>query len=109
MAKVIFILHRRADQTREQCLEHWRGDRHTSIVTNVPGLSRWVQNHVKSTSAPAAPDGIGELWFDSQAALEQALSSPQMAAAIEDARNFLDMEATQMVIVEEKPAYDPRP
>lgn len=109
MAKVIFILHRRADQTREQCLEHWRGDRHTSIVKNVPGLSRWVQNHVNSTSSPDAPDGVGELWFDSQAALEQALSSPQMAAAVEDARNFLDMEATQMVIVEEKPAYDLRP
>jgi uncharacterized protein (TIGR02118 family) len=101
MAKVIFILHRRADQTREQCLEHWRGQRHTSIVRNVPGLTRWVQNHVNSTSAPAACDGVGELWFDSQASLEQALNSPQMAAAIEDAKNFLDMETTQMVIVAE--------
>jgi steroid delta-isomerase-like uncharacterized protein/uncharacterized protein (TIGR02118 family) len=101
MAKVIFILHRRADQTRQQCLEHWRGERHTSIVRDVPGLTRWIQNHANATTPESACDGVGELWFDSQDALEQALSSPQMAAAIEDAKNFLDMEATQMLIVAE--------
>jgi len=32
MAKVIFVVQRRADMTREQCLEAWAGEQHTSIV-----------------------------------------------------------------------------
>jgi hypothetical protein len=43
MAKVIFVLHRRADMTREQCLEHWSSEQHTSILKTVPGVSRLVQ------------------------------------------------------------------
>ena len=101
MAKLIFILHRRADQTREQCYEHWAGQQHTSIVKSVPGLRRWVQNRVSTTSNDSPCDGIGELWFDSPAALEQALNSPEMAAAAEDAKRFLDMERTAAVIVGE--------
>jgi uncharacterized protein (TIGR02118 family) len=101
MAKLIFILQRRADQTPEQCYEHWSGHQHTSIVKAVPGLRRWVQNRVTNPSNGSACDGIGELWFDSPAALEQALGSPEMRAAAEDAKRFLDMERTTMVIVGE--------
>jgi uncharacterized protein (TIGR02118 family) len=101
MAKMIFILHRRADTTRERCHEQWAGQQHTSIVKSVPGLRRWVQNRVMPPSNGSACDGIGELWFDSPAALEQALNSPEMAAASEDAKRFLDMERTAMVIVGE--------
>jgi uncharacterized protein (TIGR02118 family) len=99
MSKVIFVLHRRADLTREQMAEHWSGQQHTSIVNKLPGLTRWVQNHV--TSAPGEPicDGIGDLWFDSDEAMQQALSSPEMGAAVEDAKRFLDMEKTGLIIV----------
>lgn len=101
MAKLIFILHRRADQTREQCHEQWAGRQHTSIVKSVPGLRRWVQNRVTATANGSACDGVGELWFDSPAELDQALNSPEMAAAADDAKRFLDMERTAVVIVGE--------
>jgi uncharacterized protein (TIGR02118 family) len=103
MSKVIFVLHRRADLTREQMAEQWSGQQHTSIVNKLPGLTRWVQNHV--TSAPSEPicDGVGELWFASSEAMQQALSSPEMGAAVEDARRFLDMGKTGLIVVEEKP------
>jgi uncharacterized protein (TIGR02118 family) len=66
-------------------------------------LTRAVQNHV--VSAPGEPicDGVGELWFASDAAMEQALSSPEMGAAVEDAKDFLDMEKTGLIIVQEHP------
>jgi len=103
MPKVIFILQRQQGTTREQCLEAWAGDRHTSIVGRLPGLTKWVQNHVVSAPAePAACDGVGELCFESDDAMQRALSSPEMAAAVEDAENFLDMEKTGLLIVEEK-------
>lgn len=102
MAKVIFVVQRRPGTTREQCLEAWAGERHTSIVQKLPGLTAWRQNHVASAPDGAICDGIGELWFESPEAMEAALASPEMAAAVEDAKSFLDMERTGMVIVEEK-------
>ena len=102
MAKMIFVLHHRPDITREQCLDDWSGERHTSIVKTLPGLTKWVQNHV--TPGPGEPicDGVGELWFESDDAMQAALSSPEMGAAVEDAKNFLDMERTGLILVEEK-------
>jgi hypothetical protein len=47
-------------------------------------------------------DGIGELWFESDEVLQTALGLPRMAAAVEDARNFFDMDRTGPVIVDEK-------
>jgi uncharacterized protein (TIGR02118 family) len=102
MAKLIFVVQRRADMTREQCQRAWAGEQHTSIVEKLPGLRAWRQNHVASAPGEPICDGIGELWFESQEAMEAALQSPEMAAAAEDAKNFLDMERTGMVIVEEK-------
>jgi hypothetical protein len=37
MGKVIFVLHRRAGLTREECLDQWAGERHVSVVKNLPG------------------------------------------------------------------------
>jgi hypothetical protein len=34
--------------------------------------------------------------------MNEALNSPEMGAAVEDAKNFLDMDRTGMVIVEER-------
>jgi uncharacterized protein (TIGR02118 family) len=102
MAKVIFVLQRRADLTREQSLSQWSGEQHAAIVRKVPGLARWVQNHVSSASADPVCDGIGELWFPSDEQMNAALNSPEMAEAVEDAKRFLDMERTGMILVEEK-------
>jgi hypothetical protein len=48
------------------------------------------------------PDGIGELWFESAEAMAEAMKSPQMGAAVEDAKRFLDMEKTYAIVVAEK-------
>jgi uncharacterized protein (TIGR02118 family) len=103
MAKISFILRRRSGTTREECLAYRASEHHTSIVRQLPGLTRRVQNHVVSGPAePAACDGVGELSFESDEAVQAALNSPEMAAAVEDAQNFLDMDKTGLVIVEEK-------
>ena len=102
MAKVIFILQRKSGTTREECLDRWAGERHTSIVCTLPGLTGWVQNHVVPAPAePAACDGVGELSFRDDELMQAALNSAEMAAAAEDAQNFLEMDTTGLVIVEE--------
>lgn len=102
MSKIIFILQRRQDRTHEQCMEYWSGPTHTSILNRLPGLTKWVQNHVIGAPGEPSCDGIGELWFESDDAMDKALKSEEMAEAVEDAKNFLDMDRTGLVIVEEK-------
>ena len=96
--KVLFVLFKKPGLSHEQCLAEWSGEQHTSIVKKVPGLSKWVQNHVGTLPNQAAPDGIGELWFDSS----DAMQSPGMAASVEDAKRFLDMGKTYALVVDEK-------
>jgi uncharacterized protein (TIGR02118 family) len=101
MPKVIFILQRKAGTTHQECLARWAGDQHTRIVGNIPGLVRWTQNHVIPGDQEPC-DGIGELWFESDELLRNAMQSPEMGAAVEDAKNFLDMEKTKLIFVDEK-------
>lgn len=100
--KVLFVLFRRSELTHEQALAEWGGSRHTAIVGEVPGLTKWVQNHVLQVPNAAAADGIGELWFDSSEAMDKAMSSPEMGAAVEDAKRFLDMQRTYALVVHER-------
>jgi uncharacterized protein (TIGR02118 family) len=102
MAKVIFVLQRRAGLTREQALTQWSGEQHVTIIGKLPGLTRYVQNHVGSAPAEPVCDGIGELWFATDDLMNEALNSPEMTAAVEDAKRFLDMERTGMILVQEK-------
>ena len=101
-AKVVFVLFRRADLSHEQCLAAWQGEQHVSIVKKVPGLRRWVQNHVATLPHEGAADGIGELWFDDAASSKHGMESSQMAAAVEDAKRFLDMGKSYALAVDEQ-------
>jgi len=100
-AKVVFVLFRSVGLSHDQCLGEWKSERHISLVKNVPGLRRWIQNHVASPPNESAPDGLGELWFDDPEAMKKAMGSPEMAAAVEDAKRFLDMARTYALTVHE--------
>ena len=102
MSKVLFILQRRDDKTPDEVRKHWSGEEHLSHVRELPGLTRFVQNYVVASPAGHVCDGVGELWFENGEIMEAALNSPEMGAAVESAKNFLDMEKTRMIIVEEK-------
>jgi uncharacterized protein (TIGR02118 family) len=102
MVKMVFLLHRRPDMNFETFSQYWR-DRHAPIGSALPGLRKYVQNHVGATldGSPRPYDGFSELWFDDRAALERALASPEAQAAIADSANFLDVERIQTFIVDE--------
>jgi uncharacterized protein (TIGR02118 family) len=102
MSKIAFVLQRRRDLSPEAADAAWRSPQHTDLVGAIPGLIRYVQNSVVSSPpGDRACDGIGELWFEDDAALDAALVSPELGAASEDAARFLDMEATRLVILRE--------
>jgi hypothetical protein len=59
-----------------------RPERHASSTgraSSTPrsfGLTKWIQNHVISAPGEPACDGVGELWFESNQAMQSALNSP---------------------------------
>ena len=101
--KVLFVWFRKSDLTHDQALAEWSAERHRSVVKKVPGMTKWIQNLPPELPTATAPDGVGELWFDTAETFQQAMASAEMAAAIEDGARFADMEKTYVLVVDEQP------
>jgi uncharacterized protein (TIGR02118 family) len=106
MIKTIGLLTRKDGWTHEQFMKHWV-EIHAPLALVVPGLRRYVQNHIDGERMrPDIPtteveiDGIAELWFDDQAALETAARTPEMKALHADGALFIGR--IKSYIVEEK-------
>ena len=106
MIKSIGLLTRKDHLTHEQFMKHWVGT-HAPLAHKVPGLRRYVQNHISGERTRAdieatavEIDGIAELWFDDQAALETASRTPEMKALHADGALFIGR--IKSYIVEEK-------
>ncbi len=95
MIKTIGLLTRREGWTHAQFVKHWV-EVHAPLALAVPGLRRYVQNHIQAerTRADIAEteveiDGVAELWFDNHAALEAAARTPEMKALHADRAIFI--------------------
>ena len=102
MFKVIFLVKRRAEMSREDYQAYSTGQ-HAPIVAGLPGIRRYVVNYSQAASPEEEPvhDGIVELWFDSQADFEAALASDRGQQALADQGNFLDVSKTVVLAVSE--------
>jgi len=106
MIKRVSFLRRKDGMTREEFFAHWTGP-HAEIVKRMPGLRGLRFGKVQSWSPPqAAWDGVGELWFDSVEAAEQAFATePHRSALAEDRPKFT--REIQACFVEEETAVAP--
>ena len=96
MIKTIGFLRARPGMTREQFARHWL-EVHGPMSLAVPGIRRYVQNHIV-TDRPARHDipaieaqidGVVEMWYDSMADLERAAASPELKALHDDGAIFI--------------------
>ena len=106
MIKTVGLLTRKSSWTHEQFMKHWV-EVHAPLALAVPGLRRYVQNHIKDERRRAdiettdvEVDGIAELWFDDQAALEKAARTPEMKVLHADGALFIGR--IKSYVVEEK-------
>jgi uncharacterized protein (TIGR02118 family) len=102
MVKAVYILYKRPDMDHQEFRRYWK-DVHGPIAAKMPGLRKYVQNHVLPGAVPGQQpcDGIAELWFDSPEAMQAGLASPEGAATMADIPNFLDGARSGMIVVEE--------
>jgi hypothetical protein len=70
MIKYVTVLFRREGMSREEFGRYWK-DTHAPILTQIPGLRGYVQNHALPDSEGNEPpyDGFGELHFDTYSLL----------------------------------------
>jgi uncharacterized protein (TIGR02118 family) len=75
MVKLVCLINRPADTSREEFGEWWLGH-HAPLVAHLPGLRRYVISLSEPDGEGEAPyDGVAELWFDSQGDMESAFAS----------------------------------
>jgi uncharacterized protein (TIGR02118 family) len=104
--KTVGLLTRRPGWTHADFMKHWV-EVHAPLALAVPGLRRYVQDHIREErrrpdidTTDIEIDGIAELWFDDQAAMEAAARTPEMKALHADGALFIGR--IKSYIVEEK-------
>lgn len=102
MFKTMFFLHRRIGTTFEE-FQRYSREVHVPMVAAVPGLARYVINHAVANPGgnATACDAVAELWFRSEADFQSALVSPEGIAVLGDQANYLDLERTHVLIMDE--------
>jgi uncharacterized protein (TIGR02118 family) len=103
MVKFIVVLYRRADLSAEEFRENLR-QIHGPMAERIPGLRRYVQNHVSSDLSRPHPgwDAVVELFWDDRASMEAAWRSPEGEAATQHLEEFVDLSRSTWAIADEE-------
>jgi len=126
MIRLVYVLRRARELTREEFQEYWRR-RHGPLVAGLAGdleLLRYVQTHTVDRAAGEAArgargtmepeyDGVAELWWENESALESAMASAAGRAAgstlLDDEQRFIDLSQSPLWLAHEYPQVNPTP
>jgi len=90
--KSIAFLTKQAELLPEQFQAHWR-EKHGPIAAAIPGIERYVQNHVRlggyARGRTPVFDGVPISWFRDLDSLRASGKSPEYEATRADETNFL--------------------
>ena len=93
MVKLIYCISKKPEMSVEEFQRYWR-EVHAPIAGAIPRLRRYVQCHVVPATYDGSRspgfDGAAELWWDSIEDLRAAMGTPEVQAAVEDEKNFID-------------------
>jgi uncharacterized protein (TIGR02118 family) len=90
MVKMISLVRRRPDLTRDEFAQVWLKD-YVHVAKRLPRVRGYAVNVVTPASEEQDWDGFAELWFDSQEDFDAAFADPDLAAELEHGRQaFID-------------------
>lgn len=103
MLKFMVVLYKKSDMTEAEFHRFLR-DVHGPMALKIPGLRRYIQNHVASDPKRTPPgwNGIVELYFDNWESMEAAWATPEGAQATADVSAFADAARTSWSVVQEE-------
>ncbi|WP_233804701.1 EthD domain-containing protein [Paraburkholderia sp. HP33-1] len=113
MFKVIALLTRRTDLSREAFVDYYEKNHAPLILDLMPGIKAYRRNFIQSEGAILSAgqvmpdfDVITEIYFENRQAFErgiQAVMEPAIAASVAaDEENVFDRSKTRFLIVEER-------
>ncbi|MCS5478119.1 EthD family reductase [Corynebacterium sp. YIM 101645] len=88
MVKIVAIVKKQPEQSREEFLHHWNVE-HPAYVRELPGIRRYRQNPAITHRKEWPYDGMAELWFDSVKDVAVAYAGPEAEALFKHERLFL--------------------
>lgn len=102
MLKFVVVLYRRPDLSPEEFFTNLR-DEHGPMAERIPGLRRYIQNHVVADPTRKHPgwDAVIELYWDDWAAMEAAWQTPEGQAATDHLEMFADLSRSTWSVVQE--------
>jgi uncharacterized protein (TIGR02118 family) len=91
---------------RDEAIRRWRSS-HVSLVRQVPGVRRCVQNVCAPGPDGSEPPyaGLGELSFETLEDAQTALDTAEWQAVIEDASEFMDLDRVTAAWANEHSAF----
>jgi uncharacterized protein (TIGR02118 family) len=101
--KTVIFFRRRPGMSLAAFQEHWRTT-HAELIVKLPGIRRYVQNHVLPAQAGGAEpafDAVAESSFDDTQAMKTLAKSPEYAVVLADEQNFIDRATMGMIVTEE--------
>jgi uncharacterized protein (TIGR02118 family) len=112
MFKVVALLAKRADLSREQFIKYYESNHAPLVKSLFPWLRDYRRNFIDlagsiiaPTAAPPDFDVITELWFQNRADYDRMMAafndSKVSDTVARDEENFLDRSKTRFFIVEE--------
>jgi len=99
MVKLVQFMVRADGYDHEAFVERWRGE-HAEMAQELPGLEHYSTG-VPTDPERAAYDGVLELGFEDMAAFSEAFDSDVGQEVQADAEEFVDMDATEQMMIEE--------
>src|SRR5262245_52006758 len=100
MIRVFYILHKKPGMSDDAFREYWRAT-HGPIAAKVPGLLKYIQSYPYPDPYGAAlpADGVAEFEFESMAAMQDGLASPEGRAMLADVANFADGATSGPIVI----------
>ena len=104
MYKRLTLFRRKKGMSVAEFTRLW--NEHRPMAADVPGLRRYVLNHIQSEpfGRPGvedwdigATDGIAETWWDSEAAYQRALETPELKRWYAHGASFIGAQKTYCI------------
>lgn len=119
--KLVYCLTRKSGMSRDAFQRYWLETHAPLVKSHAAALNmrRYVQSHAFDVAgmgavggargSPEGYDGVMEGWWDSEADLAAALTSPEGRAAglelLEDERNFIDFARSPIFMTRENEIF----
>lgn len=99
MYKVVFFAKKKEGWDDDEFYEHYE-EEHVPLAKELPGIQRYTYG--KPIDPDSEWDLTANLYWETQAELQEAFESEEMQTVVEDGATFTDQEAETSVTVEEE-------